>query len=82
VLSEADTRAITAGCWPFDAGRCDPARLGATKTCASFVERKLIERIGDAGRRLHTGRSPEQRSRSTRLYLRRRVPLLQNGWRG
>ena len=44
----------------------------------SFVERQLIARIGDAGRRLHTGRSRnEQVSLDLRLYLRRRIPLLQ-----
>ena len=41
----------------------------------SFVERELVERIGDAGRRLHTGRSRnEQVSLDFRLYLRRRIP--------
>ena len=46
----------------------------------SFVERQLVERIGDAGRRLHTGRSRnEQVSLDLRLYLRRRIPLLQHG---
>ena len=44
----------------------------------SFVERELIARVGDAGRRLHTGRSRnEQVSLDLRLYLKRRVPLLQ-----
>src|SRR5207249_2465183 len=42
------------------------------------VERLLVERLGDAGRRLHTGRSRnEQVSLDLRLYLRRRIPLLQ-----
>ena len=41
----------------------------------SFVERELIARIGDTGRRLHTGRSRnEQVSVDFRLYLRRRIP--------
>ena len=82
VLSEADTRAITDGLLAIlDAGRRDPAFVsGADEDVHSFVERKLIERIGDAGRRLHTGRSRnEQVSLDLRLYLRRRVPLLQNG---
>jgi argininosuccinate lyase len=36
-----------------------------------------VERIGDAGKRLHTGRSRnEQVSLDLRLYLKRRVPLL------
>ena len=44
----------------------------------SFVERQLVERVGDAGRRLHTGRSRnEQVSLDLRLYLRRRIPRLQ-----
>jgi argininosuccinate lyase len=46
----------------------------------SFVERMLVERVGDAGRRLHTGRSRnEQVSLDIRLYLMRRVPALQGG---
>jgi len=44
----------------------------------SFVERELIARIGDAGRRLHTGRSRnEQVSLDFRLYLMRRIPEIQ-----
>jgi argininosuccinate lyase len=38
----------------------------------------LVSKVGDAGRRLHTGRSRnEQVSLDLRLYLRRRVPVLQ-----
>jgi argininosuccinate lyase len=44
----------------------------------SFVERELVARVGDAGRRLHTGRSRnEQVSVDLRLYLKRRVPEVQ-----
>ena len=44
----------------------------------SFVERELVARVGEAGRRLHTGRSRnEQVALDLRLYLKRRVPLLQ-----
>ena len=44
----------------------------------SFVERELVSRVGDAGRRLHTGRSRnEQVSLDVRLYLKRRVPVVQ-----
>ncbi|MBP7569480.1 MAG: argininosuccinate lyase [Acidobacteria bacterium] len=44
----------------------------------SLVERLLVEEVGDAGRRLHTGRSRnDQVSLDLRLYLRRRIPLLQ-----
>jgi len=43
----------------------------------SFVERELIAAIGDAGRRLHTGRSRnEQVSLDIRLHLKRRVKEL------
>src|SRR5919198_2675972 len=51
---------------------------GPDEDVHSFVERVLVERIGDAGLRLHTGRSRnEQVSLDLRLYLRRRIPLLQ-----
>jgi argininosuccinate lyase len=44
----------------------------------AFVERELIARIGDAGRRLHTGRSRnEQVAVDLRLYLKRRIPGIQ-----
>ena len=40
----------------------------------AWVERNLVERVGDAGKRLHTGRSRnEQVSVDLRLYLRRRL---------
>src|SRR6185369_8010735 len=60
-------------------GRRDPAWVaGPDEDVHSFVERQLVERIGDAGRRLHTGRSRnEQVSLDLRLYLRRRIGLLQ-----
>src|ERR1043165_3650807 len=55
-------------------GRADPAVVdGQDEDVHSFVERLLVERLGDAGRRLHTGRSRnEQVSLDLRLYLRRR----------
>jgi argininosuccinate lyase len=56
---------------------------GSDEDVHSFVERVLVERIGDAGRRLHTGRSRnEQVSLDLRLYLRRRIPLLQRSIAG
>jgi argininosuccinate lyase len=62
-------------------GRNDPRFVeGPDEDVHSFVERKLVEAVGDAGRRLHTGRSRnEQVSLDLRLYLRRRIPLLQAG---
>ncbi len=44
----------------------------------SFVEATLTDRIGDAGRKLHTGRSRnDQIALDERLYLRRMIPQLQ-----
>jgi argininosuccinate lyase len=65
----------------LERGRSDPAFVdGPDEDVHSFVERLLVERLGDAGRRLHTGRSRnEQVSVDLRLYLRRRIPLLQRG---
>ncbi|HXH06164.1 MAG TPA: argininosuccinate lyase [Vicinamibacterales bacterium] len=60
-------------------GREDPSFLaGDDEDVHSFVERHLVARLGDVGRKLHTGRSRnEQVSLDLRLYLRRRIPLLQ-----
>jgi argininosuccinate lyase len=80
VLSGHDTRTIVDGLKAIlSEGRHDPAFVsGPDEDVHSFVERKLIERIGDVGRRLHTGRSRnEQVSLDLRLYLRRRIPALQ-----
>ena len=44
----------------------------------SFIEATLTDRIGDAGRKLHTGRSRnDQVALDERLYLRRAIPELQ-----
>jgi len=60
-------------------GRPDAVALaGDDEDVHSYVERLLVERLGDAGRRLHTGRSRnEQVSADLRLYLLRRIPRLQ-----
>jgi argininosuccinate lyase len=80
VLSRNDADAITAALTEIlEQGRANPAWVaGPDEDVHSFVERQLIERVGDAGRRLHTGRSRnEQVSLDLRLYLRRRIPALQ-----
>jgi argininosuccinate lyase len=82
VLAKEDAAAIRRGLESIlEEARRDPAFMtGEDEDIHSFVERKLIERIGDAGRRLHTGRSRnEQVSLDLRLYVRRRIPLLQQG---
>src|SRR5437773_9347958 len=81
VLSGDEARQIeqTLGA-TLDEGRSNPAFVeGSDEDVHSFVERVLVERIGDAGRRLHTGRSRnEQVSLDLRLYLRRRIPIVQH----
>jgi argininosuccinate lyase len=79
VLSAEDAKAIVEALRAIlDEGRRTPSWIaGPDEDVHSFVERQLIARIGDAGRRLHTGRSRnEQVSLDLRLYLRRRIPLL------
>jgi argininosuccinate lyase len=60
-------------------GQADPGWVsGPDEDVHSFVERQLVERLGDVGRRLHTGRSRnEQVSLDLRLFLRRRTTALQ-----
>ncbi len=83
VLSGADAGAIGSGLRDILARGADPAFFDSESArddedIHSFVERELIERIGEAGRRLHTGRSRnEQVAVDLRLYLKRRIPELQ-----
>jgi argininosuccinate lyase len=80
VLSADDTAVIVAGLREIlEEGRRNPSWVaGPDEDVHSFVERQLVARVGDAGRRLHTGRSRnEQVSLDLRLYLRRRIPELQ-----
>lgn len=80
VLSAAEAATIRDGLAEIRrCGRDDPSFVdGDDEDVHAFVERQLIERVGDLGRRLHTGRSRnEQVSLDLRLYLRRRIPLLQ-----
>ena len=82
VLTKEEGAAIAAALADIlERGRANVAFVdGPDEDVHSFVERLLVERLGDAGRRLHTGRSRnEQVSLDLRLYLRRRIPLLQRG---
>src|SRR3569832_1699867 len=65
----------------LERGRKDPPFIdGDDEDVHSFVERVLVERVGDPGRRLHTGRSRnEQVSLDLRLYLLRHIPALLAG---
>jgi argininosuccinate lyase len=79
-LTKADGDTIRDGLTAIlEQGRRDPAWVsGDDEDVHSFVERQLVARVGDAGRRLHTGRSRnEQVSVDLRLYLKRRIPVLQ-----
>jgi argininosuccinate lyase len=79
VLSADDAAAIARGLGEIlETGLRDPGFVeGTDEDIHAFVERQLVERIGDAGKRLHTGRSRnEQVSLDLRLYLKRRIPLM------
>jgi argininosuccinate lyase len=79
ILGEADAAAIASGlAGILEAGRRDPSFVnGPDEDVHAFVERQLVERIGEAGKRLHTGRSRnEQVSLDLRLYLKRRIPAM------
>jgi argininosuccinate lyase len=85
VLSAEDTRALESALTSLlERGRAEPAFVdGPDEDVHSFVERTLVERLGDVGRRLHTGRSRnEQVSVDLRLYLRRKIPALQHAVAG
>ena len=82
VLSAVDAAAIDGGLREIlETGLADPSFVSDThgdEDIHAFVERELIARIGEAGRRLHTGRSRnEQVAVDLRLYLKRRVPAIQ-----
>ncbi len=84
VISPADRAAITRALQEILVrGRSDESFFATPaaqqdEDVHAFVERELSARVGDAGRRLHTGRSRnEQVALDLRLYLKRRIPELQ-----
>jgi len=85
VLSRADAASICTALREIGARASDPAFFASPDAAQdedvhSFVERELVARVGEAGRRLHTGRSRnEQVSLDLRLYLKRRIPEVQRG---
>jgi argininosuccinate lyase len=87
VLSPEDAAAIDRGLRAIrDRAAADPSFVGdahGDEDVHAFVERELIALVGDAGRRLHTGRSRnEQVAVDLRLYLKRRVPGIQRAIAG
>ena len=80
VLSAPDATAITDALTEIlERGRTDPRFIdGQDEDIHAFVERQLVERVGDTGKRLHTGRSRnDQVSVDLRLYLRRQSLAVQ-----
>lgn len=86
-ISAADARAIDGGLAEIaERAEADPSFVTDShgdEDVHAFVERELVSRVGDAGRRLHTGRSRnEQVALDLRLYVRRRVPIVQRALAG
>jgi argininosuccinate lyase len=87
VISDRDAQAIREGLRSIlDRAAADPGFLAdahGDEDIHAFVERELVARAGEAGRRLHTGRSRnEQVAVDLRLYLKRRVPGIQRAVAG
>ncbi len=88
VLNGADAASIQSGLAAVLAAASDPTFFDSPAASQdedvhAFVERELVQRIGEAGRRLHTGRSRnEQVAVDLRLYLKRRIPALQQSFVG
>ena len=76
ILTEEERDSILAGLEGIK-GDVDAGKLAIDETCEdihSFVEAELTRRIGDVGKKLHTGRSRnDQVALDMRLYIRERV---------
>ena len=79
IISAADGEAIRNGLTAI-AADLKSGTLSVDMTAEdihTFIEGELTARIGDAGKRLHTGRSRnDQVALDVRLYLRNRIPML------
>ena len=83
VLSTAEVTAIVDGLAEIGLaastpGYLDQPEFAGTEDVHSFIEARLVERIGTAGYKLHTGRSRnDQVAVATRLFLREEIDQLQ-----
>ena len=85
VISAEEAAAIEVGLRTIaERGSADPDYLaGTAEDVHSFVEARLIELIGDVGRKLHTGRSRnDQVATDLRLWLRGETDRLNSEVRG
>jgi argininosuccinate lyase len=86
VLSAKDTEQIKAALADIlERGRADAGYFdeSAAEDVHSFVEARLVEMVGDAGRKLHTGRSRnDQVATDLRLWLRAEIDHITTALRG
>ncbi len=81
IISKEESAAIVAGLHGIEKDLADGTLAidYSAEDIHSFIEATLTDRIGEAGKKLHTGRSRnDQIALDERLYLRRVIPLLQN----
>ena len=82
VLGSAEVEAIVGGLEEIarrvaEPGYLDRPEFGSTEDVHSFIEARLVELIGPAGYKLHTGRSRnDQVAVATRLFLREEITSL------
>ena len=86
ILSKAETTELRAALdaiaaeFSSDAGEARVRDHATAEDIHHFVELKLVERIGDLGLKLHTGRSRnEQVATDLRLYVRAQIELVVDG---
>ncbi|MDX6498431.1 MAG: argininosuccinate lyase [Blastocatellia bacterium] len=86
VLTARDSEQIKSGLLTIlEHGRTDAGYFDqiAAEDVHSFVEARLVEMVGDAGRRLHTGRSRnDQVATDLRLWLREEIDRMITALRG
>ena len=81
ILSSEDEKAIIEGLTgileDLDSGKLTIPEHSEYEDIHSFVEGTLTERIGEAGKRLHTGRSRnDQVALDFRMYVREQIPVI------